>query len=151
MINDLPGTSYGLPSACNALFNALPGSSLLLRTDAPRYTIMPATSRYLADTSTTKEQLIGRGIFEAFPNNPHDSEVTGEKDLGRSLDAVLLQKKPHYLPVQRYDVKTAAGSYEEKYWRASNDPVFNEEGDVLYIIHTVVDITDGIKAGLMEE
>jgi PAS domain S-box-containing protein len=140
-------TSFQVSEQCvTGIFEALPASCILLRNDAPRYTIVAASPEYLAQTGTTKEGLIGKGIFEAFPPNPVDPTDTGTNDVRASLDHVRIHKEPHRLPVQRYDVPGEGGSFSEKYWSASNKPVFAPDGRVAFIIHTAEDITALIKS-----
>ncbi|MDQ3847038.1 MAG: PAS domain-containing protein, partial [Bacteroidota bacterium] len=98
-----------------------------------------------------KEELIGRGLFEAFPNPPDDPELTSEKRLRASLEYTIAHKEPHRLPVHRYDITNADGSFEERYWSAVNKPVLNEDGAVVYIIHSAEDVTAQIIAEHREE
>jgi hypothetical protein len=63
-----------------------------------------------------------------------------------SLMHVCLHKASHQLPVQRYDIAGEDGSFSERYWKASNKPVFSPEGEVAYIIHSAEDITAKVKA-----
>ena len=58
------------------LFEESPDVLLVLRPDAPRYTIVAATRARLRATHTTIDQ-IGRGLFEVFPDNPDDPAATG--------------------------------------------------------------------------
>ncbi|MDB5192531.1 MAG: domain S-box protein [Segetibacter sp.] len=134
-----------------ALFNALPGSSILLENNAPRYTILAATKQYVKDSGKKEEQLVGKGIFEAFPSNPDDLNDTGAIDLRTSFEQVLHFKEAHYLNAQRYDVTDDSGSFSEKYWRSSNKPVLTSNGEVAYILHTAEDITEQVKVKRQEE
>lgn len=129
-----------------SLFEALPGSCILLAANAPRYTILAATPEYLMMTGTTKESLIGKSIFEAFPTNFADPADTGTNDVRASLDLVRLQKTPHHLPAQRYDVKGEKGVFLKRYWKVVNKPVFSPEGELVYILHAAEDITAEVKA-----
>ena len=140
-------STFQITEECyTAIFEALPESCILVQTNAPCYTILAASPEYLAQTGTTKEAIIGKGIFEAFPSNPDDPTDTGINDVRSSLDHVLLHKEPHRLPIQRYDVVGEDGIFSERYWSASNKPVFAPNGDVAYIIHTAEDITALIKS-----
>jgi hypothetical protein len=60
-----------------ALFNALPGISYLLQNNAPHFTILAVTDRLLDVVGSTREKLVGKGLFEAFPSNPEDKNDTG--------------------------------------------------------------------------
>ena len=41
---------------------------------------------YLQATMTKREEILGRGIFEVFPDNPDDPAATGVNNLGASLE-----------------------------------------------------------------
>ena len=84
------------------LFDAMPGSSLLLQANPPHYTVLAASPQHLKSTGMRKEDVIGKDFFVAFPANPTDVNDTGAKDLQASLEHVLHYKELHSLPVQRY-------------------------------------------------
>ena len=128
------------------LFEAIPGMRVLFLPDVPTYTIKAVTKDFCAYVGRTKEQLVGKGVFEAFPANPSDPSDISKTNLLISLEHVLLQKESHQLPIQRYDVQNEKGDFSEMYWKVGNFPVFNQEGDIAYIIHTTEDITEEIKA-----
>jgi PAS domain S-box-containing protein len=134
-----------------ALFDAMPGISCLIRTDAPRYTILAVTPQLLALAALKKEEVVGKGVFEVFPSNLTDRNDTGQSNLRASLDYVLRYKEPHQITVQRYDVALDNGNFTEKYWEAENRPVFSPDGEVAYIIHTSENITDQIKSTKIEQ
>jgi hypothetical protein len=50
-----------------AVFQALPGAHLLLSADL---LIAEVSNAYLADTLTERADLVGRYVFEVFPDNP---------------------------------------------------------------------------------
>ncbi|HZF66244.1 MAG TPA: PAS domain-containing protein, partial [Chitinophagaceae bacterium] len=129
-----------------ALFEAMSGNSILVYCDTPRFTILAATPEYLNSSGHTKQTLIGKGVFEAFPANHADPDHKGDNDLFASFQHVLLHKTPHFLPLQRYDLQNSDGSFTEKYWRASNKPVLAPNGEVAYIIHAAEDITSQVIA-----
>ena len=69
---------------------------------------------YLRDTMTVREHIIGRGIFEVFPDNPDDPDGTGTGNLRASLDRVR-QLGPDTMAVQKYDIprpEAAGGGFE---------------------------------------
>ncbi len=133
------------------LFDALPGNNVFIQADAPRYTILAATESYLQVTGKSREQLIGRSMLEAFPSNPDHPTHTEAGELIASFEKVIRDKKEHQLPVQRYDVSGEDGKFKERFWRITNTPVADKEGNVAYIINASEDITDSIKAQQREE
>ncbi len=129
------------------LFESVPTPHLILRANSPHFTIVAATDSYLKVTNKTRAGLIGSGIFEAFPKNPGDASATGMKDLRASLELVLQTKGPDVLGIQRYDIPVPGSQAEEfeiKYWSPINTPLFDEQGNITFIIHRVEDVTEYI-------
>jgi signal transduction histidine kinase len=128
-----------------ALFEAMSGNNVLIKADPPKMTILAATPGFLKETGYTKEAMIGKGVFEAFPVN-NDPEDSGGRELLASFEHVIRHKEPHTLPAHRYDLKDTDGNFAERHWRASNKPVLSPEGEVAYIIHSTEDITGELTA-----
>jgi signal transduction histidine kinase len=128
-----------------ALFEAAPGLYLVLD---PDLRIVAASDAYLKATMTRRDQIIGRGIFEVFPDNPDDPEATGVSNLSASLDRVRQRRVPDTMAVQKYDIKRPqeeGGGFEERYWSPKNTPVVDEAGELAYIIHRVEDVTEFVR------
>ena len=105
------------------LFRSTPGLYLVL---TPDLTIVEVTDAYLRATMTRREEIVGRGVFEVFPDNPDDSAATGERNLRSSLRRVLEYKAPDAMPEQRYDIRkpeAEGGGFEERYWSPVNLPI----------------------------
>ena len=125
-----------------AVFDSAPGNFLLLD---PTLTIVGVTDAYCAATMTVREQILGRHIFDVFPDNPSDPAATGVRNLRASLDRVLRYRKPDRMPLQRYDIRRPAsegGGFEERYWSPLNSPVLGPDGSLRQIIHAVEDVTE---------
>lgn len=108
---------------------------------APDLTIEDASDAYLAATMTRKEDLVGKGMFEAFPDNPDDPGATGVRNLAASLARVKAQRRPDRMAVQKYDIRRPDGEFELRWWAPLNLPVFGPDGEVRHIIHQVEDVT----------
>ena len=120
------------------LFEAAPGAYLVLD---PELCIVAASNAYLTATHTRRERIVGRELFDVFPDNPDDPRATGTRNLRSSLETVLRTGAPHTMAVQKYDIRRPDGEgFEERYWTPVNTPVLT--GDrVAYIIHAVEDVT----------
>ncbi|MCW5806678.1 MAG: response regulator [Deltaproteobacteria bacterium] len=127
-----------------ALFEAAPGLFLAL---APDLTIVAATDGYLAATMTAREAVVGRGIFDVFPDNPDDATAEGTSNLRASLQRVLATRAADTMAVQKYDVRGPDGKFQVKYWSPKNSPVLSRSGEVRYILHRVEDVTELVRAG----
>jgi signal transduction histidine kinase len=116
----------------------------------PDFQIVAVTDAYLAATMTKREAIVGKGLFEVFPDNPSDPNATGMRNLRSSLDTVLRTGKPHSMPVQKYDIRRPGGEFEQRYWNPMNTPVF-AGGHLTHIIHRVEDVTDFTRLEKVED
>jgi signal transduction histidine kinase len=124
------------------LFESAPGLYLVL---TPELTIVAVSEAYLAATMTVREEILGRGLFEVFPDNPDDPAATGVSNLRASLSRVLGRRAPDAMAVQKYDIRrpeAEGGGFEERFWSPVNSPVLGAAGEVVYIIHRVEDVTE---------
>jgi signal transduction histidine kinase len=128
-----------------ALFESAPGLYLVLK---PDFTIVAASDAYLRATMTTRTGVLGRKIFEVFPDNPNDPQATGVANLRASLKRVLQKRVPNAMALQKYDIRRPeadGGEFEERFWSPLNSPVLDANGDVVYIIHRVEDVTEFVR------
>jgi signal transduction histidine kinase len=124
------------------LLEAAPGAYLVLD---PGFVIVAVTDAYLQATLTVRAQIIGRELFDVFPDNPRDPDATGTRNLRASLETVLRTGSPHAMPVQKYDIRRPdSDEFEERYWKPLNTPVVID-GAVAYIIHSVEDVTSLVR------
>ena len=121
-----------------ALYEAQQTAHLVL---APDFTIEAASAAYLQATKKRTEDLVGRNIFEAFPDNPGDSDSHGLRNLRASLRRVLDTRRLHRMPVQKYDIRGPDGKIQTRWWAPLNIPVFGPDGRVTNIIHQIEDVT----------
>jgi PAS domain S-box-containing protein len=127
------------------LFESTPGCNLVLR---PDFSIAAVSEDYLQATMTRREAIIGRPLFEVFPDDPRDPGATGVSNLRASLLRVLEHKHRDVMPVQRYPIRRPGNKgddFEERYWSPVNSPVLGADGQVAYIIHHVDDVTDVVR------
>ena len=130
----------------HAVFDALPGCYLVVRPDAPRFTIVAASDAYLAATMTRRDTTLGRPLFEAFADdNPENPAPSGVANLRASLEAVLRTRAPHAMAVQRYDLQRPDGTWEVRHWAPRNTAVLGADGGVRYLIHQVEDVTARVQ------
>ncbi|UGQ45830.1 PAS domain-containing hybrid sensor histidine kinase/response regulator [Massilia endophytica] len=137
--------SHTLRPDFELLFESTPVPYLLLR---PDLTILAVNEAYLQATKATREMLLDRGLFEAFPDNPAAPAATGVRNLSASLSRVLRNKAPDKMPVQKYDIPvrgSESGEFEERYWDPVNTPVLDRAGDVVCILHSVVEVTEQVR------
>lgn len=124
------------------LFDHVPGLYILILDD---FTIADVSNAYAEATFTKREEILGKNLFEVFPDNPNDITADGVANLKESLKYVLRNKVSHTMAIQKYDVRKPDGTFEEKYWSTVNKPVLNTLNEVEYIIHRAEDVTEFIK------
>lgn len=131
-----------------ALFEAAPGLFLALLPDAPRFTIVAVSHAYAQATMTRREAMLGKGLFDVFPDDPHDPKADGVRNLRASLERALNNLQPDAMAVQKYSVRRPGpegGEFEERWWSPLNTPVLDELGQVTYLIHRVEDVTEFVR------
>ena len=134
----VPAAGYRL------LFDSIPDPYLVLD---PKLRIVAVNDAYLRATLTKREEILGRGMFEVFPDNPSETDSTGVRNLRASLDYVLAEQVPDTMAVQKYDIRKPdeeGGGFEERYWSPINTPVFGADNEMAYIVHRVEDVTEFI-------
>jgi len=128
-----------------ALFESAPAPYLVL---TPELKIVAVSDAYLRATMTKREEILGRGLFEVFPDNPDDPNASGVRNLKASLDRVRQGGVPDAMAVQKYDIRrpeSEGGGFEERFWSPVNSPVFGKSHEMQYIIHRVEDVTDFVR------
>ncbi len=117
------------------VFEALPGRSVLIKTDSPAFTILAITEEILQLKTPTliKNDLIGKKFFEAFPQDSGYANFIGKNDLRKSFDHVIAHKEQHHLPAFHNNLLNG-GDGTLKYWSVNNKPVFDSKGSVIYIL-----------------
>jgi PAS domain S-box-containing protein len=125
-----------------AFFESAPGLYLIVDRD---FVIAAASDAYLNATMTVREEIVGRRIFDVFPDDPNDPTADGVGNLEASLNRVLNLRQPDPMPIQRYAIRRADGEFEERYWSPLNLPILDAGGDVRWILHRVDEVTQLIS------
>ncbi len=128
------------------LFESSPTPFLVILPNDPVFTIVGASDAYLRATLTEREQIVGRPLFEAFPDDPDDPTANGVRHLRMSLQRAIGTKNMDSMLVQRYSIRHPTGGFEERYWRPLNAPVIDNAGVVQYIVHYVEDVTKQVQS-----
>ena len=128
------------------IFESVPDPCLVLDR---QFRMVAANKARLEVTNTRLSDLLGKSVFEVFPDNPADPDATGVRNLRTSLERVLKTRAQDVMPLQKYDIPRSAadgGGFEERYWSPINTPVIGPGGEVIYIVHRVQDLTDFVRS-----
>lgn len=129
------------PLDYEAIFRSTASAYLIL--DADLF-IVEVNDAYLQATSRTRESVLGRHIFEAFPENPSDPQATGVRRLRESLQRVIQSRTADTVGLLQYDIpigQPGQERFEKRYWSPVNSPVLDREGRLTNIIHQAIDVT----------
>jgi len=84
------------------LFEGAPDCYLVLDRNL---NIVAVTDAYAGATMTKRSEILGKGMFEIFPDNPDDPAAEGVRNLHASLLQVLKTNTADAMPVQKYDIR----------------------------------------------
>ncbi|KAA3507630.1 sensor histidine kinase [Agrobacterium rosae] len=124
-----------------AIVRGMPQPYLILNSDL---TIVGASDSYLHLTDRTRDDIVGRHILEAFPENPDAVGTVEQGPLEVSLRHVLATGKPHEMAVIQYDIPRPEGGFAQKFWTPVHTPVAGEDGAIEYIIQNPMDVTESV-------
>jgi PAS domain S-box-containing protein len=125
-----------------ALFEGAPGLYLVL---SPSFEIVAASESYLRATLTNLKDILGRSALDVFPDSADTTHGKMGAGLHASLERVIRNGVADTLALLKYDLPRSGdegGGIEERYWSPVNSPVLGAQGQVLYIISRLDDVTD---------
>ncbi|MEP6674669.1 MAG: PAS domain S-box protein [Ferruginibacter sp.] len=142
----LPGAGY------KDIFYNSQSPMLIIGTDAPVYTMLDVNNAYLSATNTSLEDLIGKPVFGVFPANPTDAVSKNIERTIHSFEQAIHTKTAHTMSNYRYDIPIpGTNDFEERYWTTSNTPVLDDDGNVIYFIHSPSNVTELYKLNHREK
>lgn len=128
-----------------AIVENLPGLFIIIDSELR---IVGVSNAYTRATLTERDAILGRNMFDVFPDNPDDPGADGVRNLKASLQRVIKTGAPDTMAVQKYDVRKPeadGGGFDERYWTVINSPVIGADNQVQYIIHKAEDVTEFIR------
>jgi two-component sensor histidine kinase len=132
-----------IPTDFSAILQGMPQPYLVLDSSLA---IVGASDAYLELTERTRDEIVGRHILEAFPENPDAAGTVEQGPLEVSLRHVLATGKQHAMAVIQYDIPRPEGGFFQKFWTPVHSPVLNADGIVHYIIQNPMDVTESVVA-----
>ncbi|WGM30764.1 HWE histidine kinase domain-containing protein [Brevundimonas sp. NIBR11] len=126
-----------------AAFEASTNPYMLLTPDL-RYAGMNAA--YLAVVGKTRDELIGKPLFDIFTGGDTEEGAENARQLRASFDKVLATGARDHLalihfaiPVTDADGRT---TLEDRYWSATHTPLHDADGRIVLILQHTSDITE---------
>ncbi len=121
------------------VFRDLPTAYLVM---TPDLEIAAANDAYLRLVGRSREELVGRQVFDAFPPTEHALDEQGRNPVQVSFSKALGGVQDR-LPLQQYDVlEPATGRLVQRFWSLISAPVRGADGQVVLLLQRVEDVTD---------
>lgn len=125
-----------------ALFQAVPTPCAVLDTDL---VILDCNTAYRAVVGRARDELVGRGLFEAFPDLTSGGQSADA--VRRGLLTAVSTGRRTILGTQRYDIEhapgptTGRGGAVPRYWATTAIPLPGPTGEVECLLFNVHDVT----------
>jgi signal transduction histidine kinase len=125
----------------SAIFEASPVAVSIL---SSAWVYVAVNCAYERLTGWSREQLVGRNVFEVFPGGAAGRSAD---QLRASLERVVEMAEVDTMPLQQYDTEEPGrpGVFHERYWTILNAPVLGPDGRVALIINRVEEVTGFIR------
>lgn len=113
------------------IFEKSPGS-LLVKADKPHFTIIAVSDTYLSITTTKREEIVGKGFFEVFPDDRDFDDATNARN---TFTKVIETGEKIEVSTYRYDIFNAeTKSFEAHYWSCCNTPISDGANKAAFIL-----------------
>ncbi|MGB1583494.1 MAG: PAS domain-containing protein, partial [Solirubrobacterales bacterium] len=112
-------------------------SPVLLSVLDANLTIVASSDSYLEIMGRSPEDLYGLNVYDAFPSDSETPESPLTTDLRQSLEHALRTGKPDWMAVRRHALEhssDAGGDSDVHYWSPVNAPIYDENGELIYVI-----------------
>jgi PAS domain S-box-containing protein len=130
------------PIDYETLFQALNTAYIVFAADDPLFTIIEENQAHAELAMVQRARVIGRPLFDVFPDVSEEYKKTGKSQLRESIRRVIKTAQPDVLPTLKYDIRNEQGTFTRKYWSVTHHPVMDEDGKVIAVYQATRDITD---------
>lgn len=130
------------------VFEVCPQRHMLLAIDSPAYTILSASDQHLEMVVRSREEIVGRSLFEVFDLSRQD-DGSGDNpgfQLYRALEAACREGTSQTVATYRYDLPDPSTPDRafERYWSPRVTPLLREDGSFDTLLFVVEEVTDTV-------
>ena len=131
------GFVCGPPIDYGALFHRAPNPYVVLDRELR---IIDMNEAYLAVTMSRRDAIVGRNLFEAFPNEGsiNDPSVALVRE---SLLKALREARTDHLAIVEYQIEGPNGP-DRRVWSATHTPILDADGRAQFVMQHTQDITE---------
>lgn len=106
----------------------------------PGLRIVYVNRAFSIETGVSEGKLIGRPLYEAFPENPEAPESECISHTFNAIYRTTREQRPEILPEQRYDIRNPYRVFVECYWRMEFIPLLGADEEVEFIKLRIIKI-----------
>lgn len=127
------------------LFRDMPEAYMVFEA-TPEYRIVEINKARERLMGVSREYVIGRPLFEAFPDMGPRLKQSGEDEVRQHIAGVVRSRKPQRIETFRYDTRDENGRVLTRYWESMLIPVLGSGTQVQYLLSMARDVTDSVRA-----
>jgi transcriptional regulator with PAS, ATPase and Fis domain len=107
------------------------------------FNIICASDAFLKTSNTNRDEIIGKYIFDVFPDNSKAPGNTSSISFIASFNRVITNKIADILPIIKYDIPNPnGGGFIPKHWKTCHSPILDDNYNVKYIVQVAEDVTE---------
>lgn len=125
-----------------SLFESAPGNFLVI--DPDTYAIVAISDAYLDAVMRKRSDIMGKPLFDVFPDDPADPEARGTATVSAAIERVKTTGLSEALPLVRFAIPRPpedGGGFEDRWWLSVFSSVQGIGGRASYIICRSEDVT----------
>lgn len=125
------------------LFNHLTEPRVVVKADAPDFTVIACNAQYRMVSNTVGIDIIGRSMREI--HGLDSADINSDHIIQEALNQTIATKETVKLAAVRYDIPNADNTKtEQSWWQAEYIPIIGTNGEVEYVMVTTHNITGQI-------
>lgn len=124
------------------LFQSLHTPYIVFGVDDPDFTILEENEAHAKVAMVDRERVIGRPLFDVFPDTSEQYIESGVSQLLESIRKVIRTGKPDAMQNLSYDLKDPSGTFKTMYWSVTHYPVRGKSGKIIAVYQETKNITD---------
>lgn len=129
------------------LFRSLNTPYIVFGVDDPDFTILEENEAHAKVAMVERDKVIGRPLFDVFPDTSEQYVETGVSRLLESIRKVIRTGKPDAMPRLSYDLKDQTGTFKTMYWSVTHYPIRGKSGKIIAVYQETKDTTEEVLVG----
>lgn len=126
------------------IFDLMPDPYWVISANPPVFTVLEVNDAHNQVSKLKRKDIIGKPLFEVYPDKSKKFLTTGINDVELSLLRVIETRKSDVMDTIQYSLKQPDGPQGLHYWQPVNVPILDEKGDVEFIVQSSRNVTSQV-------